>query len=519
MHLKGKYHITVIAIIAAIAVAVSVLHASAYLRSESQNKNLIAVVEVNTPIIYTSTRDFYTSLMQYALQNVSIKAVVLKLDSPGGSVSAIQDVYLQLLKLKAEKPVVTSILAGALSGGYYIAVVADYIYALPMSLVGSIGVIAIKPTQPYPSEKIVETGPYKYTGLSELDFYELVNQALQDFINTIKVHRGSKLKVPETELMKSAIYTGLQARAMGLVDEIGNLDDAIKKAAQLAEVEEYQVVFLNKEVKQTPTTWYTSQTQAIKCLEDLANMSTPPSLYYLYLPSLKPKPITEVEVIKQEAFQAAKSPSKSIAFDVGHQNAYASSDIELLIKEICSRGRSISFVKNLVDVSLEKYNAIVIISPTKPYTQEERKAIRNYLEQGGKLLLIYDPEKAAPNAINTIATDFQITFATGYLYNLENNDKNYRNIYITSLDQNNTITQGVDKLILYTATAIYTTKGAIAMAQNTWLTTANVKSNYPVIVARQGVVAISDQTFLKEPYAHQADNMKLIHNIAKYLTS
>jgi protease IV len=176
-----------------------------------------------------------------------VRAVVVRIDSPGGAVAPSQEIYSALRNLRKKKKVVASLGNLAASGGYYIAAAADQIYASPGTLTGSIGVIwthfnvrglleAVKI-----EETTIKAGKYKDTlspfrPLNELDREEL--QAISEdtygqFIRDVAEGRGLK----EEEVRKLAegrIYTGRRAKDLRLVDELGGFQDAIAKAWQLA---------------------------------------------------------------------------------------------------------------------------------------------------------------------------------------------------------------------------------------------------------------------------------------------
>jgi protease-4 len=176
-----------------------------------------------------------------------VRAVVVRIDSPGGSVAPSQEIYSALRNLRKKKKVVASMGNLAASGGYYIAAAADQIYASPGTLTGSIGVVfthfnvrglleAVKI-----EETTLKTGKYKdtlspYRPLNELDREEVQSiseDVYGQFIRDVAEGRGLK----EEEVRKLAegrIYTGRRAKDLRLVDELGGFQDAVAKAWQLA---------------------------------------------------------------------------------------------------------------------------------------------------------------------------------------------------------------------------------------------------------------------------------------------
>lgn len=129
---------------------------------------------------------------------------------------------------------VASIVGLGLSGGYYIALSAEVIYAVPAAMVGNIGVIGTLPEEERISEDVVETGPYKQRGVSEKLFPFQVQRALDDFLDRVESRRGGKLRLNRLVLSKGMIYMGVEAVEYGLVDAIGSTQEALEEAATLS---------------------------------------------------------------------------------------------------------------------------------------------------------------------------------------------------------------------------------------------------------------------------------------------
>jgi len=193
----------------------------------------------------------------------SVKAVVVRIESPGGGVSPSQELYQEIRRTVQVKPVVVSMGSVAASGGYYIACAAQKIYANPGTITGSIGVILQFTNFEELLRKIgfrmevVKSGPYKDVGnpgremTAEEKAYlqEMVNNVHQQFVRDVA--RGRHMKVEKVrEVADGRIFTGEQAMELGLVDELGNLKDAINAAAKMAAIEgEPKVVYPEKERK------------------------------------------------------------------------------------------------------------------------------------------------------------------------------------------------------------------------------------------------------------------------------
>jgi len=179
-----------------------------------------------------------------------IKAVVLRIESPGGAVGPSQEIHGEILRLKEKKTVVASMGAIAASGGYYAAVAADKIMANPGTITGSIGVIVEFVNAQELLGKIglkgyvVKSGKYKDVGSPLREMEKEERELLQTLINDVNgqfikaVAEGRNLKTEEVRrIADGRIFTGAQAKELKLVDELGGLSDAIALSASLAGIE------------------------------------------------------------------------------------------------------------------------------------------------------------------------------------------------------------------------------------------------------------------------------------------
>jgi protease-4 len=177
--------------------------------------------------------------------DASIKAVVLRIDSPGGGVAASQEIYQEVRRVRlGGKPVVASLGGVAASGGYYIACVADRIFANAGTVTGSIGVVVQLASVEQLLHKVgvestvITSGPFKDSGNPTRTlrpeerqvFQALVDDVYQQFVEAVAQGRN----LPMDEVRQAAdgrIFTGRQAKDLQLVDEIGSLHDAVSYAA------------------------------------------------------------------------------------------------------------------------------------------------------------------------------------------------------------------------------------------------------------------------------------------------
>jgi protease-4 len=184
-----------------------------------------------------------------------VKAIVLRVNSPGGSALASDVIWREMSLAKAEKPIVVSMGDVAASGGYYIACDADKIYASPNTITGSIGVFGILMSfEELYTEKLgitfdqVKTNKFADLGtttrpLTE-DEYNIIHQGVVDIYHTFtsKVASGRNMSQENVDAIgQGRVWSGTNAMEINLIDEYGGLEDAINGAAELAELEDYRV--------------------------------------------------------------------------------------------------------------------------------------------------------------------------------------------------------------------------------------------------------------------------------------
>ena len=206
--------------------------------------------------------DSLARLLRKARNDDSVKAVVLRVDSPGGSTFASEVIRNEVDEIKAAgKPVVVSMSSLAASGGYWISMTADRIYATPYTITGSIGVLGMFPTFQRSLDTLGITtdgvGTTLWAGEFRGDramsedakalFQLLINKTYDKFIGNVATHRGID-KDEVDGIAQGQVWTGNEALENGLIDEIGNIDEAIAAAAELAELDEYGKKYFEKEL-------------------------------------------------------------------------------------------------------------------------------------------------------------------------------------------------------------------------------------------------------------------------------
>jgi protease-4 len=169
-----------------------------------------------------------------------VKAIVLVTNSPGGSAAASEQLYLTVSDVANDTPVVTSVDAVAASGAYYAAAPSDRIFVKPSSIVGSVGVLAVTGQEITPNDIIVTTGPNKLGG-SRRDFRYKLESLRRAFVGAVFAQRGDRIELSRGDVSKAGTYDGASAVRNGMADEIGGRKAAIRHAAELADVENYNV--------------------------------------------------------------------------------------------------------------------------------------------------------------------------------------------------------------------------------------------------------------------------------------
>ena len=219
--------------------------------SELSLGDKVAVVAIEGEIV--EAREAVDALKKYA-DNATVKAIVVRINSPGGAIAPSQEIYSAIRHTRAEsgKPIVASLDSVAASGGFYIAAACDQIVANPGSITGSIGVILqwfemkdlvqwakLKPNT-ITSGALKDAGsPYReLTDEERAYFQEIVTQLHTQFIRDVAQGRKAKMKYEEVaRIADGRIFTGEQALKLRLVDQLGSIDDAVRTAGKLAGIE------------------------------------------------------------------------------------------------------------------------------------------------------------------------------------------------------------------------------------------------------------------------------------------
>lgn len=282
----------------------------------SENKEKILLLDISgiiatnlNPGLFEREGDILSQIfyrLQKASEDKTVKGVILRLDTPGGEVTASDILYNEIVKFKEKTgvPVIALMMSVAASGGYYIASACDFIIAHPTSITGSIGVISIFPNVDELFAKlgvkihVIKSGAMKDAGSSFREMTEEEKQIFQSIIDDFYqgflevAHRARQDHLSMEELKKIAdgrVFTAKQALELKLIDEIGYFDTALDKILNLAQLKEAQVISYTYYPK-SKTNIYASGSKAIPLMEGKNLLDLLPSLksgfYYLWLPML-----------------------------------------------------------------------------------------------------------------------------------------------------------------------------------------------------------------------------------------
>jgi protease-4 len=207
----------------------------------------IAIVEMKGVI--TQSAGIIEELQQY-LEDDGVKAIILRIDSPGGGVGPSQEIYREIMKIKTKKKVVTSMGSVAASGGYYIACASNLIVANPGTITGSIGVLMEFTNFEDLLKKIgikgwvLKSGEHKDIGSPFREMTPIEKEIMQEVLDNVHqqfiqaVAEGRRLDVSKVvRIADGRIFTGEQAKNLGLVDQMGNLQDTIDITAKMVGIE------------------------------------------------------------------------------------------------------------------------------------------------------------------------------------------------------------------------------------------------------------------------------------------
>jgi protease-4 len=261
--------------------------------SEMHFGDRVAIVPISGEIL--DAREAVEAIHRYA-DNANVKAIVMRINSPGGAIAPSQEIYEAIINTRFEsrKPFIASLDSVAASGGFYIASACDRIVANPGSITGSIGVILqwmeIKDLLAWAKMKpeTITAGTFKaagspYDSLTDSErayLQHVVAQLHSQFIRAVADGRKGKMTLAEvTRVADGRIFTGEEARALKLVDQLGNLDDAVSLAGRLAHMRGKPETIYPKPKKPGLFDVLTGSTESESPIERILSRRAPRFLY------------------------------------------------------------------------------------------------------------------------------------------------------------------------------------------------------------------------------------------------
>lgn len=216
----------------------------------------IVQIPIEGPILGESGEHRIISMLNKAMKDKSVTGVVLSVNSPGGDVVTVDEIHTKIKQLKGTGRVVVSSMGSiAASGGYYVSAAADHIYANPSTITGSLGVVISLTNYKELAEKIgysqthIVSGPFKDIAdplrelkSSERDIYQaIVDESYEQFVQVIMEGRGMD-KASVQKIADGRVYSGKQAKQLGLIDEYGTVENAVEFIKKQTGVNDAQFV-------------------------------------------------------------------------------------------------------------------------------------------------------------------------------------------------------------------------------------------------------------------------------------
>jgi hypothetical protein len=236
--------------------------------------------------------------------------------------------------------------------------------------------------------------------------------------------------------------------------------------------------------------------------------------------------------------------SGTVVFDLGHDNNLEVDDLTPLQERLKTRGvdsRTVDGMTAFLDTELQGALALVVAAPTFRYTEGEVQAVLDFVEDGGRVLLVADPTRQIPvpeedildladillpesavPAINSLANPLGVAYFDDYLYNLVENEANYRNVRLSVGDAEHPLSEGLETVTLFAAHSVQSDGPAILVGdENTHseLRTGETELAGAVTAVGGNVLALGDLTMLTAPYHTVSDNDRFLSNVADWLVS
>ncbi|WP_423750771.1 DUF4350 domain-containing protein [Salinirarus marinus] len=227
---------------------------------------------------------------------------------------------------------------------------------------------------------------------------------------------------------------------------------------------------------------------------------------------------------------------KTVLVDVGHENTVSADDIQPLVSTLVENGHQVRFYRGertSLNESLRAADAYVVANPQRGHTSDELAGVKAFTEAGGRVLVVGDPPAvrvsggllfARPQQSSakhtSLASQYGVAFDSGYLYNMAENDNNFKSVYATP-DASTGLSEGVGRVVMRGVAPVTTAGGerALVGSEGTTFSATRKSGEYAVAVQNGNVAALGDSDFLSRENVYDADNEVLVGNVADFLVS
>lgn len=224
---------------------------------------------------------------------------------------------------------------------------------------------------------------------------------------------------------------------------------------------------------------------------------------------------------------AAQVAGKLVLVDVAHENLFGLSELEALAQALTDVGARLQTVQNAqsLGLALKHADAYMVVAPITTFTPDETRQVQHFVSRGGRVLVLADPTRVSfagdgLSSPNSLLALFDLAFSDDYLYNLVENEGNYRNVLLKKF-ADSPLTTGLSRVAFYAAHSVNTGTGTplILADERTISSRTDASGNLAVaaLSADTRVLAIGDLTFITAPYYQVDDNSRLIAHIAEFL--
>ncbi|HEY60738.1 MAG TPA: DUF4350 domain-containing protein [Anaerolineae bacterium] len=226
-----------------------------------------------------------------------------------------------------------------------------------------------------------------------------------------------------------------------------------------------------------------------------------------------------------------KNENITILFDQSHTNRFSLPQIDALTSSLLWQGAEIAILENGESLSenLKSAVAFVIIAPTLEYSDEEIRTVTNFVERGGRLLVITDPTRSfyenpsnredSVDITNSILAPFDLAFHNDYVYNLTKNEGNFRNVYLKPV-KGLALTKKIDQVVFYAARSVAAKNNFVILGDDDTLSSLTDQGGNLALAALSSngnVLALGDVTFINSPYYQVEDNYQFVVNMSDFL--